>query len=83
MTACHNKRQQIGQPQIDLHELLTSAVDVVRSLAVASSVTVGLAVPEGSRVLVTNPPLARQVIDQPPQPGYPERRRHRGDLTHG
>lgn len=47
---------------VDLHELLSAAVDVVRSLAVASAVTVQTTIPQGSKVLVTDLPLARQVL---------------------
>jgi CheY-like chemotaxis protein len=47
---------------VDLQELLASAIDVVRSLASVSAVTVGATIPEGAKALVTNLPLARQVM---------------------
>lgn len=46
----------------DLHDLLAAAIDVLRPLALASSVTVDLASIERPLVLALNVPVARQVL---------------------
>jgi CheY-like chemotaxis protein len=65
-SAVHESLAQHGQTEsmelVDLHELLASAAGVVYPLAETASIEIGLAPPSRPIALLTNLPMARQVL---------------------